>query len=68
MKFKNKKDMMNVKEKVLFNCLGFNAMKILGDNKFKYSKGHLIYFKKTKGCNYYLKYKFKNNDELTLYP
>ena len=60
--------MNKLKEKVVFNCMGFNAMKIFDDKNAEFRKGHLLYFQKKNNTNYHLKYKLKNKEELTIYP
>lgn len=42
---KTKDDVLSLKERHIFNCLGFGSREIFNDNKMKAIKGHVLKFK-----------------------
>ena len=66
-KFNNKNEILNLKENIIFNCLGFSNKYLFGDEKLIGIKGHLLYFEKPKNFNYFLRAVI-NNKVITAYP
>ena len=66
-KFEKKKDILKLKENVIFNCFGFSNKYLFGDKKLYGVKGHLLYFERPLNFNYFIR-AIVNNKIVTAYP
>lgn len=66
-KFSSLEDILDLKEKVIFNCMGFSSKKIFPDEKLKGKLGHLIVFKNPSKLEYSLSAYTDNNIHMRIH-
>lgn len=66
--FQNQEDIQQLKEEVLFNCLGYDAGRIFEDNSMVPYRGQIVYCKAFKDFNYYIGFINARGESVATYP
>ncbi len=65
--FNSEQDFLQIENEHIFNCLGHSNKYILNDTDLYTQKGHMVYFTKPVGFDYFMRINHKGND-VRMYP